>query len=80
MKTSLTCPKCSTTRLLHVTEVADSDGEYEVATFKVARVKGRGRAGEIEAYVCRQCGYTEFYTRDPGTIQVDGRIVREVGA
>ncbi len=35
-------------------------------------------AGLMEAYVCRLCGYTELYTRDPGAIPVDGIYVREV--
>ena len=35
------------------------------------------RAGELEAGVCPQCGYTEFYTRDPSQIVVDGTNVRE---
>lgn len=35
-------------------------------------------AGALEAGVCRSCGYTEFYVKDPGTIPVDGKHVREV--
>jgi len=35
-------------------------------------------AGLVEAFVCRGCGYTELYTRDPAEIPVDGVIVREV--
>jgi hypothetical protein len=34
--------------------------------------------GQVEAYVCRQCGYTEFYTQSPKSLPVDGKIIREV--
>jgi predicted nucleic-acid-binding Zn-ribbon protein len=34
--------------------------------------------GVVEAYICRSCGYTEFYTRDVGQIPVDGKVVREI--
>jgi predicted nucleic-acid-binding Zn-ribbon protein len=34
-------------------------------------------AGLLEAYVCRACGYTEWYTRDPQSIPADGQIVVE---
>ena len=35
-------------------------------------------AGLLEAYVCRACGYTEWYTRDPEAIPVDGKVVVEL--
>ena len=35
-------------------------------------------SGELEAGVCRKCGYTEFYTKDPASIIVDGVYVREL--
>jgi len=35
-------------------------------------------AGELSAGVCRLCGYTELYTKDPQNIIVDGVNVREV--
>jgi hypothetical protein len=31
--------------------------------------------GRVEAYVCRGCGFTEFYTKDLGDIPVDGKYV-----
>jgi len=37
-------------------------------------------AGLVEAYVCKDCGFTEFYTKDPGEIPVDGVYVREINA
>jgi tetratricopeptide (TPR) repeat protein len=35
-------------------------------------------AGLVEAYVCRGCGYTELYTKDPSQIPVDGKYVQEL--
>jgi predicted nucleic-acid-binding Zn-ribbon protein len=35
-------------------------------------------AGLVEAFICRRCGFTELYTRDPEAIEVDGRLVRAV--
>ena len=61
-----------------------------VAPWRVARVVNpknptqsawRSRnatAGVVESYICRACGYTEFYTRDPESIPVDGVVVREL--
>lgn len=33
-------------------------------------------SGILRAYVCRGCGYTEFYTELPETVPVDGDLVR----
>jgi predicted nucleic-acid-binding Zn-ribbon protein len=35
-------------------------------------------AGLVEAFICRRCGLTELYTRDPDQIEVDGQLVREI--
>ena len=37
-------------------------------------------AGLVEAFVCRQCGFTELYTRSAEQIPVDGDLVRELVA
>lgn len=37
-----------------------------------------GTAGLVQAYICKKCGYTELYTRDPQSIPVDGTIVQEL--
>lgn len=39
--------------------------------------KALGRAGHVEAAVCKQCGFTELYTQDPSAIPIDGEHVRE---
>jgi len=101
MKRSHTCPKCSCSRLLHLTQVADQVGEFgdeinqglepglqrdRSAAWRIARVPAewslwkinQATAGVVEAFVCRECGYTELYTIDPESIPVDGEIVKEI--
>ena len=34
--------------------------------------------GELEAWTCPSCGFTELYVREPGTIPVDGTYVRQL--
>jgi hypothetical protein len=37
-----------------------------------------GAVGLVEAYVCRACGFTELFTREPDRIPVDGEQVAEI--
>lgn len=37
-------------------------------------------AGLVQAYICRECGYTEFHTVDPKSIPVDGDTVVQIEA
>lgn len=87
MKTSHRCPKCGHNRILHLAELADSDGSGLPGVWQLARVPnpkaglfdpGVTSAGAAEAYVCRRCGFSELYTRDPETIPIDGKSVREI--
>ncbi len=45
-----------------------------------ARGSSTGTMKSNEAVVCAACGYTEFYTKDPSAIIVDGMNVRELVA
>lgn len=96
MKLTHRCPKCQYDRILHIATVADRYGEHlnqdasvpmKIAHYEksVGRVLGLAlttseRAGELEAGVCRRCGYTELYTKDPQNIIVDGTNVQELVA
>lgn len=82
------CTKCSHNQLLHVSAIADT-GEFasEIRAMRLAVVlTGYGmfggekteRAGELSAVVCKRCGYTELYVRDPESIQPDGKYVTEL--
>jgi predicted nucleic-acid-binding Zn-ribbon protein len=68
MREHRSCPKCGGSRLLLVPEVAcassiDPATGEPVATF--------------DAYVCRQCWYSEIYAASP--IEPDGERVRRLG-
>jgi ribosomal protein S27AE len=90
MRHTQTCPKCGNNELLVVSRVDQVVDQYgRVEPWRIARVPESMEgfplpggepvtAGVIEAYICRRCGYTELYTRDPDSIPVDGKVVREV--
>lgn len=80
------CPKCGGTSLLRIGQVPDT-GEYasEIRALHIATVvTGKawltggdvlGVAGQLTAWVCRQCGYTELYTLGADQIPIDGKFV-----
>jgi hypothetical protein len=90
MQRSQTCPKCQGNHILLIARVAllaDAYGREE--PLHIARVPAGVEgfplpggepvpAGLVQAYVCRACGYTELYTRDPQSIPIDGSTVREL--
>jgi predicted nucleic-acid-binding Zn-ribbon protein len=73
------CPKCDHGEVLHVPEPRDTNldrmaigadqGWYSITPI-----------GQLEAYVCMKCGYTELYVRDVGAIDLkklpDARVLR----
>jgi predicted nucleic-acid-binding Zn-ribbon protein len=82
MKTTARCPKCHHNHILNVTYVADRgrDGEDQPAKLALRldlttrRIEG---VGDLQAAVCKQCGYTELYVKSPAAIPVDGVYVSE---
>jgi predicted nucleic-acid-binding Zn-ribbon protein len=67
MKTTLTCPKCSAGKIWRIDRFT-TPGEYQGGS-EMRMVIDRGlerplTAGRFDAYVCHDCGYTEFYARD----------------
>jgi predicted nucleic-acid-binding Zn-ribbon protein len=87
MHESNVCPKCRHNHILAIAQVADSDGDFSVKQLKAAIVhrgtsffgaEKLGTAGEISAYVCKRCGYTELYTQGVDQIPIDGTRVREL--
>lgn len=90
MRRTHTCPKCQSDRVLHLARVDQQVDRYgQVEAWRIARVPQQMEgfplpggepvvAGIVQAYICRACGYTEFYTRDPEAIPIDGTLVREL--
>jgi predicted nucleic-acid-binding Zn-ribbon protein len=87
MRDKLVCPRCGHNHILLISEIPDStECGLDPNSLKIAFVavpkkflssQTVERAGQLEAAVCRQCGYTELYTRDPQAIPIDGKFVRE---
>jgi predicted nucleic-acid-binding Zn-ribbon protein len=90
MRQRLSCPKCGGNRILFLPRIERQIDEYgEVEAWHLARVRESpagfplpggepSLAGQVQAYVCRTCGYTEFYTVDADSIPIDGDLVREL--
>jgi hypothetical protein len=87
MRDSRRCPKCQHAEILLLKRVA---GElvYMSRGPGTAAVPGGvpqpppvtwRRATPREAYICRACGYTEYYTLDLESIPVDGELVVLLG-
>ena len=66
MRTNHRCPKCKHDEILFVPQLADRDDAFHVKPLVVHVVEFDWRAdmefGRIQAYICRDCGYTELYT------------------
>lgn len=84
MQQSHTCPKCHHDRILFIRDVLDQGGGPAHLTHVPGGtffgMKTVERAGKQVAYVCRRCGYTEYYTLGAGEIPIDGDIVVELVA
>lgn len=93
MKQTMRCPKCGFNRILYIAKVADHRGggpgggiepaklalaEVELGAILGMRATQSKTYGELEAGVCRRCGYVEYYVKDPASIPIDGVNVREV--
>jgi predicted nucleic-acid-binding Zn-ribbon protein len=67
MKKTRKCPKCGSKTLHHAETVLDrsmlnAPTDMALGT-KEEFWKGR-YGGELEAYACKECGFTEFYVKD----------------
>jgi len=85
MRDRLVCPKCGHNHILIMAGMPDVGEGVDPAPLMVAFVEvkkkwtmqTRGRAGHLQAAVCRRCGFTELYTYNPEEIPVDGKYVFE---
>jgi predicted nucleic-acid-binding Zn-ribbon protein len=75
MKQSWQCTKCRGRRVGYLGTVADSGPRGlhsrkigEAVSGAVLGMRVLKSAGEIEAFVCTDCGYFEEYVKDPGSI------------
>jgi len=71
MKNSKTCPKCSHGEVYHSPCVMDRGDGNEALCLAIGRsdpITARV-VGQFEVYVCRSCGFSEFYVRSPGELE-----------
>jgi predicted nucleic-acid-binding Zn-ribbon protein len=74
MKQSRACPKCHSTRVGYLEFQTDKTGEISGARSVGHRVVQReiaidvSEAGDLEAYVCTECGYFESYVKQPAAV------------
>lgn len=65
MRASHVCPKCKHREVLFIPHIADRDDRDNVRPL-VLHVQHHDwkddELGQLQAYVCRGCGYTELYT------------------
>ena len=77
MRNGRRCPKCQHGVILRLRRVA---GELVYMSRPAGDAVTWRRAAPREAYICRACGFTEYYTLDLESIPVDGELVALVDA
>lgn len=77
MKMSRQCPKCQSLKVGYLESLLDSEGERETSQ-KIGKVteelwnfRVNTAAGEVEAYICTECGYFETYVKEAKSVPWD---------
>lgn len=65
------CPKCGGDRAVVIISVPLTDGVMLVQPNRRSNWSEKKNRTELEAVACVQCGYTEFYAREPGKLAPD---------
>lgn len=72
MKRTQVCPKCQNEEIVFVPQIADRDDRDVVRPLAIFvrhfDWKEDEELGHLQAYVCRACGFTEFYALKPEEI------------
>ncbi|MBN1617802.1 hypothetical protein JW887_00470 [Candidatus Dojkabacteria bacterium] len=71
MKKTKKCTKCESTEIFYLESVVDRAHGNNASKLLVGLKNDfwRGKiGGEIEAYICANCGYVEFYLKDPKSL------------
>ena len=77
MKASKQCPKCDSLRVGYLEKVIDRGKDASEKDAVVGRTELEGWfggcdfVGELEAYVCADCGYFEQYVKSPEDVPYD---------
>jgi hypothetical protein len=69
MRRHLCCPACGGRRIAHALSVLDR-GDSSSAPLALHQPKwwSSKAVGELEAFICRACGYVEWYVKEPATL------------
>jgi predicted nucleic-acid-binding Zn-ribbon protein len=74
MRKSHSCPKCAHDEIMFLPHIADRDDGDRVRALSL-HVKHHDwkddELGQLQAYVCRKCGFTELYTARPDALPID---------
>jgi predicted nucleic-acid-binding Zn-ribbon protein len=71
MRRRLRCPGCGCRRIAHAREIldrGDSDSREPMALYQPSWWSSKV-VGELEAYVCTECGLVEWYVKDPAALR-----------
>ena len=81
LKSQLRCPACGGRRVLHASEILDrTDGtQHRMAVMAVGFWVPKPR-GLFECYVCVQCGFVEWYVKEPASVEPDDKIIHIIEA
>ena len=73
MRGHLRCPGCGCRRIAHAMSVMDRGHGNAPRNLALYRPRGwfQSDVGELEAYVCTQCGLVEWYAKDPDKLSDD---------
>ena len=76
MRRTHRCPKCDHGEVLYIPELRDSnyDRMAVAGRYSVYSKWSPAEQGGIEAYMCRACGYTELYVREPD--KLDASLIK----
>lgn len=78
MKRSWECPKCESARVGYLERLPDAGQSGKLGRMiggasppNAGRLTLLERVGEVEAFICADCGYFEEYVKAPQTIPWD---------
>jgi predicted nucleic-acid-binding Zn-ribbon protein len=76
MRRQVRCPGCGCRKILHAKQVLDRAHGGGTTPMALAQMGSwfPDEVGRFEAYVCTDCGLTEWYVPDLSELKLDGQI------
>jgi ribosomal protein S27AE len=77
-----TCPKCGSQNIAPRQKVANESSEYVVGPLiqlreKIGKIRWRNHNYSLEAWVCGDCGYMEWFVKKPGELYSKHRQIQQ---